>query len=100
MRCAGRRQQFDAGPGPGSRVEGVAVLVGMLDAELGKDSPVRVSGLQPGPMRTGLRGRAFLADQDRDALDPAAWAWACVELLSAAGAPHRGRVWQPAAQAR
>ena len=44
--------------------------------------------------------RAFLADQDRDALDPSAWAGACVELLSAAGAPHRGQVWQPAAQAR
>ena len=86
--------------GYGIAQQGLATLVGMLDAELGKDSPVRVSGLQPGPMRTGLRGRAFLADQDRDALDPSAWAGACVELLSAAGAPHRGQVWQPAAQAR
>jgi hypothetical protein len=47
-------------------------------------------------MRTGLRGRAFLADQDRDARDPATWAAACVELLSPAGAVHRGRTWRPA----
>ena len=85
--------------GYGIAQQGLATLVGMLDAELGKDSPVRVSGLQPGPMRTGLRGRAFLADQDRDAGDPAAWAGACVELLSAAGAPHRGQVWCPAPHA-
>ena len=85
--------------GYGIAQQGLATVVGMLDAELGKDSPVRVSGLQPGPMRTGLRGRAFLADQDRDAGDPAAWAGACVELLSAAGAPHRGQVWCPAPHA-
>jgi NAD(P)-dependent dehydrogenase (short-subunit alcohol dehydrogenase family) len=82
--------------GYGLAQHGLATLVGMLDAELGKDSPVRVSGLQPGPMRTGLRGRAFLADQDRDARDPATWAAACVELLSPAGAVHRGRTWRPA----
>ena len=83
--------------GYGLAQHALATLVGMLDAELGRESPVRISGLQPGPMRTSLRGRAFLADQDRDARDPAAWAEACVELLSAAGAPHRGRIWAPAA---
>src|SRR3546814_8050899 len=50
----------------------------MLDAELGAASAVRVAGLQPGPMRTTLRGRAYMADQDRDARDPANWAGACV----------------------
>ena len=63
----------------------------MLQAELGADGP-RVSGLQPGPMRTTLRGRAFIADQDQDARDPSVYAGACVELLSPAGAPYRGQV--------
>lgn len=81
--------------GYGIAQHGLATLVGMLHAELGNSS-VRVSGLQPGPMRTTLRGRAFVADQDRDARDPATYASACVELLSAAGAAHRGKVWKPA----
>ena len=83
--------------GYGLAQHALATLVEMLAAELGANSPVRVSGLQPGPMRTALRGRAFLADQDQDARDPATWAGACVELLSAAGAAHRGRIWAPAA---
>ena len=80
--------------GYGVAQHGLASMVGMLQAELG-DSGVRVSGLQPGPMRTTLRGRAFVADQDRDAREPEAYAGACVELLSAAGAAHRGKVWKP-----
>ena len=82
--------------GYGIAQQGLATLVAMLDAELGPTSPVRVSGLQPGPMRTTLRGRAFMADQDQDARDPAVWAGACVALLSPAGAQHRGQVWKPA----
>lgn len=80
--------------GYGVAQHGLATLIAMLQAELGT-SGVRVSGLQPGPMRTGLRGRAFIADQDRDARAPGDWAGACVELLSAAGAAHRGTVWKP-----
>jgi NAD(P)-dependent dehydrogenase (short-subunit alcohol dehydrogenase family) len=80
--------------GYGIAQHGLATMIGMLHAELGNSS-VRVSGLQPGPMRTTLRGRAFVADQDRDARDPDTWAGACVELLSPAGAPHRGKVWAP-----
>ena len=83
--------------GYGLAQQALATLVGMVDAELGAASPVRVCGLQPGPMRTTLRGRAYMADQDRDARDPSLWAGACVELLSPAGAAHRGRVWKPAA---
>ncbi len=82
--------------GYGIAQNGLATLVGMLHAELG-NSGVRVSGLQPGPMRTTLRGRAFVAEDDRAARDPQAYAGACVELLSAAGAAHRGRVWKPTA---
>ena len=83
--------------GYGLAQQALATLVGMLDAELGAASPVRVCGLQPGPMRTTLRGRAYMADQDHDARDPSLWAAACVELLSPAGAALRGRVWKPAA---
>lgn len=69
-------------------------LVGMLQAELG-DSPVRISGLRPGPMRTDLRGQAWITEHDRDAVDPQRYAAACVSLLSAEGAAHRGKVWAP-----
>ena len=76
--------------GYGIAQHGLATLVGMLQAELGAQG-VRVSGFQPGPMRTGLRGRAYVADQDKDARDPAVYARACVELLSPQGAAYRGR---------
>ncbi|MCD0247853.1 SDR family NAD(P)-dependent oxidoreductase [Xanthomonas melonis] len=59
--------------------------------------PVRVHGLQPGPMRTALRARAFTHQEDGDAADPARYAAACVTLLSMAGAPHRGAIWSPCA---
>lgn len=71
-------------------------LVDMLQAELGPNSPVRVSGLSPGPMRTSLRANAFVAEHDQAAVDPSRITRHCVELLSAAGAAHRGRVWSPA----
>ena len=74
----------------------LAALVGMLHAELA-NSPVRVCGLQPGPMRTSLRNKAY-ADDTADALrEPEAYAAACVELLSAAGMAHRGEIWRPGA---
>ncbi|MBO9740657.1 SDR family NAD(P)-dependent oxidoreductase [Xanthomonas axonopodis pv. begoniae] len=57
--------------------------------------PVRVSGLQPGPMRTALRARAFTHHEDNDAVDAARYAPACVSVLSAAGATHRGAIWSP-----
>ena len=72
-----------------------AAMVAMLQAELAQSS-IRVSGLQPGPMRTALRARAFVEEADGQASDPAAYAQACVTLLSTAGAPHRGQVWAPA----
>jgi NAD(P)-dependent dehydrogenase (short-subunit alcohol dehydrogenase family) len=71
-------------------------LVDMLQAELGPASPLRVAGLNPGPMRTSLRANAFVAEHDQAAVDPSRIARHCVELLSAAGAAHRGRVWSPA----
>ena len=78
--------------GYGVAQHGLAALVGMLHAELA-NSPVRVSALQPGPMRTSRRAKAYVEDVDKQARDPAEYADACVTLLSPAGAVHRGEVW-------
>lgn len=81
--------------GYGVAQHGRAGLVGILHAET-VNSSVRVAGLQPGPMRTPLRAKAFVEETDRAAADPSAYAPACVTLLSPAGAVHRGQVWTPA----
>jgi NAD(P)-dependent dehydrogenase (short-subunit alcohol dehydrogenase family) len=92
------RQAFWGGYGIAQH--GLAALVGMLHAELA-NGPVRVSALQPGPMRTGLRAQAFVEEDDRVARDPAEYADACVTLLSSAGRRHRGQVWNaPAGSSR
>jgi NAD(P)-dependent dehydrogenase (short-subunit alcohol dehydrogenase family) len=80
--------------GYGVAQHGLAALVAMLQRELA-NAPVRVAGLRPGPMRTALRARAYVDDADREARDPAAYADACITLLSRAGAAHRGTVWTP-----
>jgi len=77
--------------GYGAAQHGLRGLIAALHDELAR-SPVRVSGLQPGPMRTALRARAFSLDEDGVARDPALAAAAAVELLSAAGVAHRGQV--------
>ncbi|MDQ3617479.1 MAG: SDR family NAD(P)-dependent oxidoreductase [Pseudomonadota bacterium] len=81
--------------GYGVAQHGLAALVGMLHAEL-VNSNVRVAGLQPGPMRTPLRGKAHVDENDQRARDPSDYAPACVTLLSPAGIAHRGRTWSPA----
>ncbi|UNK56703.1 SDR family oxidoreductase [Pseudoxanthomonas daejeonensis] len=78
--------------GYGVAQHGLHALVGMLAAELAA-TPVRVAGLQPGPMRTPLRARAYADDVGEDLRDPEAYAGACVTLLSPAGAAWRGSVW-------
>ncbi|WP_374555484.1 SDR family NAD(P)-dependent oxidoreductase [Thermomonas sp.] len=79
--------------GYGIAQAGQAALVGMLQAEIGAQGP-RISGLQPGPMRTGLRAKAYQANADLVARPPTDYAEACVTLLSPAGAPWRGRVFE------
>ena len=74
-------------------------LVDMLQSELGPKSPIRVSGLSPGPMRTPLRANAFIAEHDRAAVDPAHVAAQCVELLSPAGKDWRGKIREPGSAA-
>jgi NAD(P)-dependent dehydrogenase (short-subunit alcohol dehydrogenase family) len=71
-----------------------ASLMRMLHAELAASS-VRVAGFAPKPMRTPLRSRAYVEESAAEALDPALYAPACVALLSAAGAQHRGEIWEP-----
>lgn len=84
------RQAFWGGYGVAQH--GLAALVGMLHAELANGS-VRISALQPGPMRTALRAKAFVEEDDKIARDPTAYADACVTLLSNAGVAHRGQIW-------
>jgi NAD(P)-dependent dehydrogenase (short-subunit alcohol dehydrogenase family) len=72
----------------------LAALVGTLHAELA-NSPVRVAGLAPGPMRTTLRAKAFVEAAEPLAREAAEVASACVHLLSAAGIDRRGQVWNP-----
>ncbi len=79
--------------GYGIAQAGQAALVGMLQAEIGAQGP-RISGLQPGPMRTGLRAKAYQANADLVARPPTDYADACVTLLSPTGAPWRGRVFE------
>jgi len=74
--------------------QGLAALVHQLSAETDR-TPVRVAGLEPGPMRTDLRARAYADEVQLQVPGPAAYAPACVHLLSAAGAAHRGQVWAP-----
>jgi NAD(P)-dependent dehydrogenase (short-subunit alcohol dehydrogenase family) len=71
-----------------------AGMVGMLQAELA-GSKIRVSGLQPGPMRTPLRAKAYVEESDRIARDPEVYAASCVTLLAPEGAAHRGTIWTP-----
>lgn len=70
-------------------------LLRVLADEL-ENSCVRVSALQPGPMQTGLRAKAFMSEESGAWPLASAYADACVHLLSAAGVAQRGTVWTPA----
>jgi len=74
----------------------LVTLVSTLHEEL-RNSSVRVCGLAPGPLRTPLRAKAYVQEEDVVAREPAALAPACIHLLSAAGADQRGQVWSPPA---
>jgi NAD(P)-dependent dehydrogenase (short-subunit alcohol dehydrogenase family) len=73
---------------------GLAALVRQLHDET-DSGPVRVSALEPGPMRTDLRARAYVEEAATGWPTPARYAPACVHLLSAQGREHRGAVWAP-----
>lgn len=73
--------------GYGIAQHGLEALVAMLDAETAS-TPLRVRALRPGPMRTPLRARAYAAEDDRLARDPAHFAAECIALLAAPGTPR------------
>jgi NAD(P)-dependent dehydrogenase (short-subunit alcohol dehydrogenase family) len=77
---------------------GLAALVRQLHEET-DTGPVRVAALEPGPMRTDLRARAFVEEAATGWPQPSRYAPACVHLLSAAGADRRGQAWAPRAEA-
>ncbi len=64
----------------GAMQPALLAAVAQLRAEL--NGRVRVAALQPGPMRTALRGRAWAEDNDAQLRDPADYAAACVRLLT------------------
>lgn len=55
-------------------------------------STVRVSALQPGPMRSNIRSRAYVEEAASRVPSPERYAQACVHLLSPAGLDQRGQV--------
>jgi len=76
--------------GYGLAKHALAGAVRALGDEL-ENSPVRVHGLQPGPMRTALRARAYFGEDPGQWPMAATYAPACVWLLAASGAGERGR---------
>ena len=77
--------------GYGIAKQGLVGVLAVLHQET-ECSSVRLHGLQPGPMRTALRGKAWFAENPGEVPEAAEYAPACVQLLSAAGAPYRGRI--------
>jgi NAD(P)-dependent dehydrogenase (short-subunit alcohol dehydrogenase family) len=69
-------------------------LMSILADEV-ENSTVRVCGLQPGPMQTPLRVKAFMTEAPGTWPSASAYADACVHLLSEAGRQYRGQVWTP-----
>jgi NAD(P)-dependent dehydrogenase (short-subunit alcohol dehydrogenase family) len=77
--------------GYGLAKQALAGAVAALGDEL-ENSPVRIHGLQPGPMRTPLRARAFFGEDTARWPTADAYAPACVWLLSPDAAALRGKV--------
>lgn len=62
-----------------------------------ESGPVRACLLEPGPMRTTIRSRAYVEEAATRCPSPSLYAPACVHLLSAAGRAERGQVFAPRA---
>lgn len=60
-----------------------------------ENGPVRVSMLEPGPMRSAVRNRAYVEEAATLCPPPSLYAPAAVHLLSAAGIAQRGQVYAP-----
>jgi NAD(P)-dependent dehydrogenase (short-subunit alcohol dehydrogenase family) len=70
---------------------GMLGLMRVLDDETDAGT-VRVSALQPGPMRSNIRSRAYVEEAASKVPGPARYGNACAHLLSPAGARWRGEV--------
>lgn len=70
---------------------GLLGLVRVLHDETDR-STVRVSCLQPGPMRTTIRSRAYVEEAASRVPSPDRYAEECVRLLSAEGIGSRGQI--------
>ena len=77
--------------GYGLAQAGQQALIRMLQAEVGEHGP-RMTGFSPGPMRTGLRGKAYQLNVDVRAKPATELAEACAYLLSPKAAAWRGVV--------
>ncbi len=77
--------------GYGVAQAGQQAMIRMLQAEVGEHGP-RITGFYPGPMRTGLRGKAYQLNVDVRAKPATELADACVYLLSSKAAAWRGVV--------
>lgn len=73
---------------------GLEGMLQMLHDET-EDSGVRISALQPGPMKTSIRVRAYIDEAATHCPDPSVYASACVYLLSAEGKNARGQILRP-----
>lgn len=73
---------------------GLEGMVHLLHDET-EDSVVRVSALQPGPMRTSIRVRAYVDEAATNCPDASEYAPVCVYLLSADGKAARGQILRP-----
>ena len=78
---------------------GISGLLQMLHDET-EAGPIRVSGLEPGPMQSNIRSRAYVEEAATRWPTPAAYAPACVHLLSAVGREHRGQWLRPRVEHR
>lgn len=72
--------------GYGVAKHGLNGLVGVLRHEY-EGTPLRISALQPGPMRTPLRQRAWSAEDPARWPGPEVYAPACVHLLAGLASP-------------
>lgn len=61
-------------------------LVPMLKGEL-SNTAIKVIGIEPGPMRTGLRSRAYIAERDFTAVVPAQYAELCIRAMMGDDSP-------------
>ena len=72
--------------GYGVAKHGLSGLIAVLRHEY-EGTPVRVVALQPGPMRTSIRQRAWSAEDPAQWPNPDAYAPACVHLLAGGASP-------------